>query len=98
MRTLPSVATLLLLAGSFAVSFAQQQGTTKKAASAPAKPQATAPKPTPLEPATVSGSVFALTKGGDLKPARLAKIYMFYSRALGESADQLVEKTADSTF
>lgn len=55
-------------------------------------------KPVPLKPATVSGYVFALTKGGDLKPARLAKVFMFYSRAIGESADQVVEKPADSTF
>jgi hypothetical protein len=28
----------------------------------------------------------------------MAKVYMFYSRVLGESADRAVEKSADSTF
>jgi len=38
-----------------------------------------------LKPATVSGSVFAITKGGDVKPARMAEVYLFYSRPAGKS-------------
>jgi hypothetical protein len=95
MKSSPSVAAFLLLTCS-AVSSAQQgPGATKKRAGVPVK---AAQKPVPLKPATVSGYVFALTKGGDLKPARLTKVYMFYSRAIGESADQVVEKPTDSTF
>ena len=95
MKALSSVAALLLLIGS-AVSSAQQGTATKKGAGGPVKPAPTTQKPTPLKPATVSGYVFALTKGGDLKPARLAKVYMFYSRVIGESADQAVGKPADA--
>lgn len=29
-------------------------------------------------PATISGRVFAITKGGDLQPARMAKIFLMY--------------------
>jgi hypothetical protein len=38
-------------------------------------------KPSPrsaVKPGIVSGRVFAITKGGDLKPARMAKVYLFY--------------------
>lgn len=95
MKALTSLAAVLLLMGS-EVSSAQQATATKKGAGGPAKPAATTQKPTPLKPAAVSGYVFALTKGGDLKPARLAKVLMFYSRAIGESADQVVGKRADA--
>lgn len=40
------------------------------------KPQA-APKT--IAPGTVSGRVFAITQGGDLKPARVARLYLLYS-------------------
>lgn len=43
---------------------------------------------------TVSGRVFAITKGGDLKVAQLAHVYLFYSGSL-KGAE---ENTAASTF
>jgi hypothetical protein len=49
-------------------------------------------------PATVSGYVFALTKGGDIKPARLAKVYMFYSGPIGEAIPKTAEKFIDPSF
>ena len=69
MKITSSVTALLLLMCS-AVSSAQQgTGTTKKGASVPlTPPPRTAQKPIQLKPATVSGHIFALTKGGDLKP------------------------------
>jgi hypothetical protein len=95
----PSNMVVLLLVMCSAGSAQQGAGATKKGTSVPVKlAPATPEKPIQLKPATVSGYVFALTKGGDLKPARLAKVYMFYSRAIGESADQVVEKNANSTF
>jgi len=99
MKITSSVTALLLLMCS-AVSSAQQgTGTTKKGASVPlTPPPRTAQKPIQLKPATVSGHIFALTKGGDLKPARLTKVYMFYSRAGGDSPDQIVDKNTDLTF
>jgi hypothetical protein len=36
----------------------------------------------PPNPGVVSGRIFAITTGGDIKPARLAKIYLFYLRGL----------------
>ena len=47
---------------------AQQKNTPKKAVS----------KPVQSKPGAISGRVFAITEGGDLKPARLAKIYLFH--------------------
>jgi hypothetical protein len=44
-------------------------------------PKKNAPLKTPSEPAlpgVVSGRVFAITAGGDLKPARLARVYLFH--------------------
>jgi hypothetical protein len=41
-----------------------------------------AAKRTPVAMSTVSGRVFAITKGGDLKPARLAHVYLLYSGTL----------------
>jgi len=35
-------------------------------------------KPLPAKAAVVSGSVFVITKGGDLKPARMADVYLLY--------------------
>jgi hypothetical protein len=69
------------------------QGTvaTKKASPVHAK---THPQP-PLKPATVSGYVFAVTKGGDIKPARMASVYMFYSRPVETPASQLVDQSPD---
>ncbi len=92
MKVLAIAVVSLLLMSSLVASSAQQARAQKKAT------VATRPKAPPLKPATVSGRVFALTKGGDLKPARLAKIYMFYSRPLGEPADRIVETPASSTF
>jgi hypothetical protein len=89
MRTSWSVAALLLLICSL-MSSAQQGTATKKGAGDPVKAAAPTPKPIPLKPATVSGYVFALTNGGDLKPARLAEVYMFYSSP--------IIRPTDSTF
>jgi hypothetical protein len=36
----------------------------------------------PLKLGVLSGRIFAITTGGDIKPARLAKIYLFYLRGL----------------
>src|SRR5580698_8554008 len=36
------------------------------------------PSKSAAKPGIVSGRVFAITKSGDLKPARLAKVYLFY--------------------
>jgi hypothetical protein len=63
---------------------------------APTTSSKTARKPT-LKPATVSGYVFALTEGGDIKPARMAKVYMLYSRPAGELASKLIEESSSST-
>jgi hypothetical protein len=49
-----------------------------------------------LKPASVSGYVFALTEDGDLKPARMAKVYLLYSRAAGEPAAALVDKSSET--
>ena len=46
-----------------------------------------------LQPATVSGYVFALTAGGDIKPARMAKVYLFYACSAEKPASGLVEKS-----
>lgn len=35
---------------------------------------------------TVSGRVFLITKGGDLKPARMARVYLFFEHGPGSSA------------
>jgi hypothetical protein len=35
-------------------------------------------KSPPVKAGVVSGSVFAITKGGDLKPARMADVYLLY--------------------
>lgn len=48
----------------------------------PSKATISAPKPAPAstrKPGTVSGRVFAITAGGDIKPARLARVYLIYS-------------------
>ena len=37
-----------------------------------------APKEQTPKPGTLTGRVFAITEGGDLKPARMAKVYLFY--------------------
>jgi hypothetical protein len=52
-------------------------------------------KSPPVKAGVVSGSVFAITKGGDLKPARMAKIYLFYaSQAAAESGETGTAGTA----
>lgn len=42
----------------------------------------------PAKAGVVSGSVFAITKGGDLKPARMAKIYLFYASQGSAESDE----------
>jgi hypothetical protein len=44
----------------------------------------TARKPV-QKPGIVSGRVFAITQSGDIKPARMAKVYLFYSYRLQSS-------------
>src|ERR1039457_2516334 len=51
-----------------------------------------------LKPATVSGYVFALTAGGDIKPARMAPVYLFYAGPAEMPASKLVEKSPDAIF
>ncbi len=49
---------------------------------APNKGTSSAPKQASVaarKPGVVSGRVFAITAGGDIKPARLAKVYLIYS-------------------
>ena len=58
----------------------------------PTPPAKAAHKPI-LKPATVSGFVFALTSGGDIKPARMAKVYLLYSRPAERPASELVEQS-----
>lgn len=44
-------------------------------------------KSLPARAGVISGSVFLITKGGDLKPARMANVYLFYKypqREMGE--------------
>jgi hypothetical protein len=53
--------------------FASSAGAQQKIA-----PKKAQPKPVQSKPGQVSGRVFAITESGDLKPARLAKIYLFY--------------------
>ncbi len=91
MRASLSMAALLLLLCSMGLCAQQGIGAAKKGAGDSAK----ATRKTHLKPATVSGYVFAITKAGDVKPARMAKVYMLYSRGLGESADALVDKSND---
>jgi hypothetical protein len=35
---------------------------------------------------TVSGRIFLITKGGDLKPARMARVYLFFEHGPGSAA------------
>jgi len=53
-----------------------------------------AKRTTPVGTGTISGHVFAITEGGDLKVARLAHVYLFYSGSLKGAEDN----TAASTF
>jgi hypothetical protein len=49
--------------------------------------QTTTSSPTPRsQSATVSGRVFLITKSGDLKPARMALVYVFFMGTAGETA------------
>lgn len=43
--------------------------------------------PKPKDPGAVSGKVFLITQGGDLKPARLAQVILLYGGVLGGSQD-----------
>lgn len=69
---------------------AQGTPTPKKA---PARPAKAASKPA-LKPAIVSGFVFALTEGGDIKPARMAKVYMLYSRPAERPPAQPIDQVS----
>jgi hypothetical protein len=40
------------------------------------------PKTMPTRPATLSGRVFLITKSGDLKPARMALVYLFFMNTM----------------
>jgi len=91
MKTLVAVPLLLLWSVGM---FAQGTEPSKKTSAGSAN---AAPRPS-LKPATVSGYVFALTKGGDIKPARMAKVYMFYSRPAGKPAAQLAEQSPNTAF
>lgn len=42
----------------------------------------------PAKAGVVSGSVFLITQGGDLKPARMAKIYLFYASQEAAESDE----------
>ena len=49
-------------------------------------------------PAIVSGRAFLITKGGDLKPARMASVYLFYSNQMPkkhETASDVARRTED---
>jgi hypothetical protein len=74
-----TIAAPLLLLCSTRV-FAQATLPAKRVPSSSVKPRQI------LKPATVSGSVFALTEGGDIKPARMADVYMLYSRPVEKFA------------
>src|ERR1019366_8109322 len=49
-------------------------------------------KSPPAKTGVVSGSVFLITKGGDLKPARMAQVYLLYIsgsvNATGANSDE----------
>ena len=76
MNALSAIPPLLLWS---AMSLAQATAPSKNVPPLPVKP---AHKQV-LKPASVSGYVFALTEDGDLKPARMAKLYFLYSHADG---------------
>jgi hypothetical protein len=56
-------------------AIAQVTTQSQKAATAKPRPR----KSINLKPASLSGYVFAITEGGDIKPARIADVYLFYS-------------------
>src|ERR1035438_1975172 len=74
------------------MALAQTTVPAKKAPPVPVKP---AHKQV-LTPASVSGYVFALTEDGDLKPARLATLYLLYSHAVGDSPAALVDNSSET--
>jgi hypothetical protein len=45
----------------------------------------------PLKLGVLSGRIFAITTGGDIKPARLAKTFLFYVRRSGKSVEAIEE-------
>jgi hypothetical protein len=59
------------------------------------------PRPTQQRLGSVHGRVFAVTKGGDFKPARLAKVYLiFETKTVGHKVDPSAanEETAGLVF
>ena len=65
----------------FAIPTASGQGKTTKSGIPPGRKLST--QKTGV--GAVVGRVFAITKGGDLKPARLAMVYLFFNRGPGVS-------------
>lgn len=56
-----------------------------------------APLTTPRAAASVSGRVFGITEGGDIKPARFAHVYLFYVWSGRPASQQTQEdKSADT--
>ena len=58
-------------------------------------------KPTPtFRPAKISGRVFLITKSGDLKPARMAFVYLFFENTMpkfkGESDESRHRRDGDT--
>jgi hypothetical protein len=49
----------------------------------------TASKPASPGPGIVSGRVFAITGGGDVKPARMAKVYLMYLYRIGTNLQEM---------
>ena len=60
-----------------------------------AQQKAVAAKTPSTKPGVVSGRVFLITGSGDLKPARLAKLYLIYSpRPIDGVTNQVADKSA----
>ncbi len=63
-----------------------------------AAPRKAQPKPAQSKPGAISGRVFAITGSGDLKPARMAKVYVLYFQFLNvaQATDQDAEEARNS--
>src|ERR1035441_9303294 len=61
-----------------------------------AAPKKTTPNANTARPGTMSGRVFAITASGDLKPARLAKVYVFYKYRIVSAAEASQEQEHNS--
>src|SRR6266705_2764234 len=73
---------------SFLVLFFVAHGTYAQAIAGKSKDQRSAKVPPKSRPnaGVVSGRIFAITKAGDIKPARMAKVYLF---SWGGHADEV---------